>query len=87
MKKAIKKLRKTNRAIRDKKIEISQLMDSRFYIEFSNEEKRKEDINEAKQELKDLLDLKHAILETLQISINLELSDISYYQRTLLLTR
>lgn len=87
MKKLLKKLKKIDFKIVAKKAEIFNINDSAYYVVFGNEVDRTRDLEEVKHELLDLMNLKHATLDSLSIAMNLEKADLSTYQRTLLLAK
>lgn len=85
MKKLFKKINKINKKIQDKKIELIQTQDvlNVYFLEIGTEPERQRDIKEIKLELKDLIDLKNALLDSLNQAINLEKADLSYNQKML----
>jgi hypothetical protein len=85
MTKVIKKLRKIDVRLKDKKVELREAEISLYYEKFSTEEKRQEDIKEIRREIKDLLSLKFAKLETLQIEIEKIKTNVSSTERRLTL--
>ena len=87
MKDVLKRLKKVNRKIEAKKAELFNIQDSAYYIKVGTAIEQQRDFNEATGELLDLLSIKHGILDSLQISINLEKVSLSNYQRTLILPK
>lgn len=83
MTKVIKKLRKIDVRLKDKKVELRETEISLYYEKFSTEEKRQEDMQEIRREIKDLLSLKFAKLETLQIEIEKIKTNVSSSERRL----
>lgn len=71
MKKTLKKLKKIQKQIAEKRSELSVTMESNYYGKIAPEWHRQRDINEIEREIKDLLNLEFATLESLQIAIEL----------------
>ena len=86
MRKTIKKLKKIDLEIQQKKSEINSIDTLVYYQNFSTEEKRKQDKIEMQIELKSLLSIRYGILETLQREIHFEKGKISASERDLTLT-
>jgi hypothetical protein len=85
MTKVIKKLRKIDIQLKDKKVELRETEISLYYEKFSTEEKRQEDIRDIRLEIKDLLSLKFAKLESFQIELEKIKTQVSSSERRLTL--
>jgi hypothetical protein len=84
--KTMKRLKKVNREIQDKKAEITEISTSLYYTYISNETHREMDLKEASSELKVLVSLKASILDSLEIEINLMKADLYTSLRKITLT-
>ena len=80
-----KKIKKIDLQIKSKTAELREAEVSLYYKVFSFEEKRHQDIKEIKAELRDLLSLKYATIENLQIEYEFVKAAISNQQRFLTL--
>lgn len=80
-----KKIKEIDVQIKSKTSELRETEVSLYYNMFSCEEKRKEDIKDVKAELRDLLSLKYATIESLQIEFEFVKAAISNQQRFLTL--
>lgn len=80
-----KKIKEIDVQIKSKNAELRESEISLYYNMFSCEEKRKEDINDVKAELRDLLSLKYATIESLQREFEFVKAAISNQQRFLTL--
>lgn len=78
-----KKIKEIDFQIKSKTIELREAEISLYYNMFSCEEKRKEDIKDVKAELRDLLSLKYATIESLQREFEFVKAAISNQQRFL----
>lgn len=85
MAKLLKKLKKVDAQIKSLRSELRETETSVYYTAMCCEGKRKQDANEIKSEIRDLLSLKFSIIESLQIEFNLIKVDISEQQRQLTL--
>jgi predicted phage-related endonuclease len=85
MAKLTKKIKEIDVQIKSKTAELREAEVSMYYTVFSCEEKRKEDIKDVKAELRDLLSLKYATIESLQREFEFVKAAISNQQRYLTL--
>lgn len=83
MAKLAKKIKEIDVQIKSKTAELRETEVSLYYNMFSCEEKRKEDIKDVKAELRDLLSLKYATIESLQREYEFVKAAISNQQRFL----
>lgn len=75
MKKILKKLKKVQKQISEKRSELNATRESNYYGKIAPEWHRKRDMNEIEREIKDLLNLELTTLESLQIAVNLKIVD------------
>lgn len=80
-----KKIKEIDVQIQSKNTELREAEVSLYYNMFSCEEKRKEDIKDVKAELRDLLSLKYATIESYQRQLEFLKAAISNQQRYLTL--
>jgi hypothetical protein len=87
MKKTLKKIAKINRLLTDKAVELRITEDplNGFFLKFPNETQKQIEIQEIKIEIKDLLSVKYAKLESLQIEIEKVKAGISCQEKKLTL--
>lgn len=81
----VKKIKEIDVQIKSKNTELRETEVSLYYNVFSCEEKRKEDIRDVKAELRNLLSLKYATIESLQRHYEFVKAAISNEQRFLTL--
>lgn len=91
MTKLFKKIKKVDKAIKEKRIELLTTEDplNGYFLKIGNEEERKENIAEINIELKALYSTKFALLESVERMAGIEKINISRIERglTLLINR
>ena len=81
----LKKLKKINHLIKDKKSELRETEVSVYYTKMLTEFERKRDVAQIKSEIKDLLSLKFSVLESLQTEFEKMKYSISSEEKALTL--
>lgn len=79
MTKLLKKLKKLEKAISEKKLELSKTQDplNGYYLQIGTELERNRDIEEIKIELRHILNSKHSLLDSIIQNANFEKVNVS----------
>lgn len=83
MKATYKQLKTNSKQLSEAKELLSVTKESVFYKIFSTEENRQADMNVCLQSQKELLNIRHTLLEGMQMAIRRELSKVSHEQKKL----
>lgn len=83
MTKLLKKLKKLEKAISEKKLELSKTQDplNGYYLRIGTELERNRDIEEIKIALRHLLNSKHSLLDSIIQNANFEKVNVSQQER------
>ena len=87
MKNLFTAIEKSKQGIEELKISIRNTASSNYYVNYGTESERQLDLKVLRESLKNALSVHYELLESLQISINLEKCDISEMERELILDK
>ena len=80
-------IEKSKQGIEELKISIRNTENSNYYVNYGTESERQLDLKALRESMKKALSVHYGLLESLQISINMEKCDISEMERELILDK